>query len=98
MLGTLALTGLVATVAASGYVAYRAYTATPASPRSPWGGLRMAFALFIWSALALPVAGVLIASSALLAFVMLPLLVALVGLVVLGGSVTPASNPDVITV
>ena len=98
MLGTLALAGLAATAAASGYVAHRVYTTTPASTRSTRSGLRMALALFLWSALALPVAGVLLAGGALLAFVMLPLLVALVGLFALGGSATPASNPDVITV
>ena len=98
MLGTLALAGLAATAAASGYVVYRAYTATPASTRSTWSGLRMALALFVWSALALPVAGVLLAGGALLAFVVLPLLVALVGVFALSESSAPAADPDVITV
>lgn len=96
MLGTLAIAGLAATAAASGYAAYRAYTAVGSAPtRSPQNEL--ALAVFVWSLLVLPVAGVFLAGGVLLAAALLLLIVALLGAHVSGGP-APVADSDVVAV
>lgn len=99
LLTGLTIAGAVATAALGGYAVYR-------GTRSVGGSLPVtkslvtAAALFVWTAVTLPLAGAVLVGGALLGLTLVPIVLAAVGLALLaGGRLQPRHrDPDTITV
>lgn len=99
LLTGLAVAGAVATAALGGYAVYRG-TQAVGSSLPVTKGLLTAAALFVWTALTLPVAGAVLLGSVVVGLAVLPLVLAAAGLSLLVGGRTrrPPADPDTITV
>lgn len=99
LLTGLAAAGAVATAALGGYAIYRGTQAAGGS-RPVTKSLVTAAALFVWTALTLPVAGAVLLGGVVVGLAIVPLVLAAVGLTLLVGGRTrrPAADPDTITV
>lgn len=81
MLETLAVLGLSTAAGAAGYLAYDRLVP---SRQSALGGLKAALALVVWTLVALPVAALGLAVGTILAVLVLPLAVAVLGAALVG--------------
>lgn len=83
MIETLAIAGLAAAAGAAGFTAYKVTKSqsltTNSRPQSFLYGLGMALMLFVWTAVTLPIAALVLTGGLVLALVVTPLILAVAG-------------------